>query len=62
MALRYTALAHCIHGLAHSLSSLSHGMVEIQEYMFALLTRNMGMIAFVVVTEKNRPDEIEIET
>ena len=40
--------ARSIHGLAQSLRSLPHGMVEIHEYVFTLKTRLTGIIAFVV--------------
>ena len=34
--LRYARFARSVHGLAHSLRSLPHGMVEIHKYVFTL--------------------------
>ena len=56
-ALRFAtlaSLARSIHGLAHSLHSLSRGTVEILEYVFTLLSRFTGTNAIVVVT-RNTP-------
>ena len=46
--------ARSVHGLAHSLRLLSHGTVEIPDYVFILLSHYMGINAIVVVT-RNTP-------
>ena len=48
------SLARSVHGLAHSLRSLPHGIVEILEYVFTLLSRSTRTNAFLALT-RNTP-------
>ena len=53
-SLRSLAPQRSVHGLAHSLRSLSRGTVEILEYVFTLLSRFSGTNAFLALT-RNTP-------
>ena len=54
----FVSLAHSIHGLAHSLCSLSREIVETLEYVFTLKTHFTGTIEVLVVTGNTSQSDI----